>query len=133
MKDTIFITLNQYQKHLITDLLEENGVEVRYDDAIMPNVFNVMVRIKTDSEGKEISPYEKIHTLSMTDMGGMDLSLSLEVFSDLSILINDPCKYLDPLYYAFVSHPFSVSRSETHVILNKNNEILLALPYRWIR
>lgn len=133
MKDTIFITLDQYQKHLITDLLKDNGVEVQYDETVAPDAFNLTVRIKTDSEGKEIIPYEKIYTLIVKDMKDMHLALPLEVFSDLSILINEPTRYLDPLYYAFVSHPFSISRSEIDILLNKNNEMLLALPYTWVK
>lgn len=131
MKDTILVTLNQYQKHLITDLLKDNGVEVEYDNSILDNIFIIRVRIKTDDNGNEVVPYEKIYTLILKDMGEMELSVSLEVFDDVLALVNKPTRYLDPLYAALVPKVFDVSRSQTDILLKKNNEILFQLPYNW--
>lgn len=132
MKDTILVTLNQYQKHLVVDLLKENGVEVECDNTLASNFLKIRVRIKTDSEGKEIIPYEKIYTVIMKDMEDIHLTISLEVFADLSELVNKPTRYLDPLYDALVPKVFDVSRSETEIFLKKSGEVILQLPYDWM-
>lgn len=132
MKDTILVTLNQYQKHLVVDLLKENGVEVEYDNTLASNILKIQVRIKTDSEGKEIIPYEKIYTLIMKDMEDIHLTISLEVFTDISALVNKSTRYFDPLYDALVPKVFDVSRSETEILLKKNGEVILQLPYDWM-
>ncbi|MCB0743898.1 MAG: hypothetical protein KDC67_08340 [Ignavibacteriae bacterium] len=110
--------MTQYQKHLIKDMLEEAGTAIRYD----ANELCQLAFGRTSAQSK------KIEYVTLQHDGDQEFKCTPEAIEDIQKQMNS---MLDDDSDNLIKDKMFLARSELFIILHKNGEILLKLPYSY--
>jgi len=122
VSDTISIPMNQYNKHLLINLLEDSGIEVLFDETINSNGFSIQTHLISEVPEIKIG-----WTVLLKDVADCEFCMSMEAALDIQKMINEgygPFKNNNTLY------KIDLELSNNEIILRKNGESIMILPYR---
>lgn len=120
MNGIIYIRVTQYQKHLIKDLLEDNGISVIYDETLDSKIVHIQY---TTTHRDQFDQYVKVK-----DLGDAEFFCTLEFFTDIQKMINGDINF-DDLNCKIEKDKIYLGRSELSILLHRNGEVLVKLPY----
>jgi len=113
MNGIIYVRVTQYQKHLIKDLLADHEINLIFNSSMAEDI----IVLRCDPFGTIITHVE------IKNLSDSEYSVTLVVMDDILKMVNgeetqDIVK--DKIYLA---------KTETRIILHRNSETLLTLPY----
>ncbi len=112
----IYVRITQYQKHLIKDLLEENGISVSFDETITPSD---LILFQYNNS--------KIQEVKLNNFSDAEIRVTPEAFIDIEKMVNGDIKD----FCGIISDKVYLSMAETNIILHKNGKILMAMPFSY--
>lgn len=115
------IRVTQYQKHLIKDLLEDNGISVIYDESMHSDTLNV-------NYGPP--PHNSVISVTIRDLADSEFRFTFEALRLFQKEINgDIDSYC--LESKIEKDKIYLGRSELSIFLHRNAEILIKMPYSY--
>lgn len=117
MNGIIYVRVTQYQKHLIKDLLEENNISVIFDDTLDPNIVHIQYSSKHNNEIEQF--------VRVKDLNDTEFNCTMKVFMDIQKMINGNIED----FCGAVTDKIYLSMVDTNIILHRNNDILITMPY----